>query len=33
MIIVGMMSALNWFEAYAKPSWVFDPLISQALAD
>jgi CubicO group peptidase (beta-lactamase class C family) len=33
LIVVGMMSVLNWFEASDTPSWMFDPLIYQALED
>ena len=33
LIVVGMMSVLNWFDASDSPSWMFDPLIYQALED
>ena len=33
LIVVGMMSVLNWFDASDSPSWIFDPLIYQALED
>lgn len=33
LIVVGMMSVLNWFDASDTPSWMFDPLIYQALDD
>jgi CubicO group peptidase (beta-lactamase class C family) len=33
LIVVGMMSVLNWFDASDTPSWMFDPLIYQALED
>ena len=33
LVVVGMMSVLDGFDTSDAPSWLFDPLIYQALDD